>query len=44
MKNKQESINPLNGKTYIIPSLIDDSANIDEFVSKNNKLFEYNFR
>ena len=37
MKNKQESINPLNGNTYIIPSLIDDTINIDEFVSKNNK-------
>ena len=23
--------------TYIIPSLIDDTINIDEFVSKNNK-------
>jgi len=37
MKNKQESINPLNGKTYIIPDVIDDTINIDEFVSKNNK-------
>ena len=37
MKNKQESINPLNGKTYIIPDVIDDSISIDEFVSKNNK-------
>ena len=37
MKNKQESINPLNGKTYIIPDAIDDSISIDEFVSKNNK-------
>ena len=35
MKNK--SINPLNGKSYNIPSLIDDTINIDEFVSKNNK-------
>ena len=37
MKNKQESINPLNGKTYIIPDVIDDTLSIDEFVSKNNK-------
>ena len=37
MKNKQESINPLNGKTYIIPDVIDDTISIDEFVSKNNK-------
>ena len=37
MKNKQESINPLNGKTYIIPDIIDDTISIDEFVSKNNK-------
>lgn len=37
MKNKQESINPLNGKTYIIPDVIDDNISIDEFVSKNNK-------
>ena len=37
MKNKQESINPLNGKTYIIPDVIDDTVSIDEFVSKNNK-------
>ena len=37
MKNKQESINPLNGKTYIIPDVIDDSISIDEFVSNNNK-------
>ena len=37
MKNKQESINPLNGKTYIISDVIDDTVSIDEFVSKNNK-------
>jgi len=37
MKNKQESINPLNGKTYIIPDLIDDTISIDEFILKNNK-------
>ena len=37
MKIKQQSINPLNGKTYIIPSVIDDTISIDEFVSKNNK-------
>lgn len=37
MKNKQESINPLNGKTYIIPEILDDSFRIDEFVLKNNK-------
>lgn len=37
MKNKQESINPLNGKKYIIPDVIDDTISIDEFVSKNNK-------
>ena len=37
MKNKQESKNPLNGKTYIIPDVIDDTISIDEFVSKNNK-------
>ena len=37
MKYKQESINPLNGKTYIIPEVIDDAISIDEFVAKNNK-------
>ena len=37
MKNKQKSINPLNGKTYIIPDVIDDTLCIDEFISKNNK-------
>ena len=37
MKNKQESINLLNGKTYIIPDLIDDTISINEFVAKNNK-------
>ncbi|MDA9631906.1 nucleotide sugar dehydrogenase [Bacteroidota bacterium] len=37
MRNKQESKNPLNGKIYTIPDLIDDTINIDEFVSKNNK-------
>ena len=37
MKNKQESINPLNGKTYIIPDLIDDTICINEFIAKNNK-------
>ena len=37
MKNKHESINPLNGKTYIIPDLLDDTISIDEFVTKNNK-------
>ena len=37
MKNIQESINPLNGKTYIIPDVIDDTISIDEFVAKNNK-------
>jgi len=37
MKNKQVSINPLNGKTYIIPDVIDDAINIDKFVAKNNK-------
>ena len=37
MNNKQESINPLNGKTYLIPDVIDDSINIDDFVAKNNK-------
>ena len=37
MKNKQESINPLNGKYYIIPDVIDEAITIDDFVSKNNK-------
>ena len=37
MKNKEYSINPLNGKTYIIPDLIDDTVSIDKFVAKNNK-------
>tara|TARA_B100001059_G_scaffold236623_1_gene288345 strand:+ start:15 stop:1523 length:1509 start_codon:yes stop_codon:yes gene_type:complete len=37
MKNKPESKNPLNGKIYTIPDLIDDTIRIDEFVSKNNK-------
>ena len=37
MINKKESKNPLNGKIYIIPDLIDDTISIDEFVSKNNK-------
>ena len=37
MKNNQESINPLNGKTYIIPDEIDDSISIDKFVAKNDK-------
>ncbi|MDC3350526.1 nucleotide sugar dehydrogenase [Flavobacteriaceae bacterium] len=37
MENKKESINQLNGKTYIIPNVIDDTISIDEFVSKNNK-------
>ena len=35
MKNK--SINPLNGKSYNIPNLIDDAISIDEFVSRNNR-------
>ena len=37
MKKQKVSINPLNGKTYLIPSLIDDRLTIDEFVLKNNK-------
>lgn len=37
MKKKEESINPLNGKTYIIPDVIDDTKNIDYFVTKNDK-------
>ena len=37
MKNKQESKNPLNGKIYTIPDLIDDTISIDKFVSINNK-------
>ena len=37
MINKKESKNPLNGKIYTIPDLIDDTFSIDEFVSKNNK-------
>ena len=37
MKYIQESINPLNGKTYIIPDVIDETISIDEFISKNNK-------
>ena len=34
---KQESINPLNGKTYRVPHIIDDKINIDKFVEKNGK-------
>lgn len=37
MKNRQKSINPLNGKTYFIPDILDDSLTIDEFVNKNKK-------
>ena len=37
MKKKQESKSPINGKTYIIPDLLDDVVSIDEFVFKNNK-------
>ncbi len=37
MKNKQESINPLNGKTYIIPDSHNDTKIIDEFITKNKK-------
>ena len=37
MKNKQESFNPINGKTYIIPDVIDDTISIDKFVDENNK-------
>ena len=40
MKKKEESINPLNGKTYIIPDVIDDTKNIDYFVTKNDKPVE----
>lgn len=37
MKNKNESINPLNGKVYKIPEIINDTVGIDEFVDKNKK-------
>jgi len=37
MKSCHVSINPLNGKKYIIPDVINDTSIIDEFVSKNNK-------
>ena len=37
MKNKLESINPLNGKTYIIPDVIVDADSINDFVEKNSK-------
>ena len=37
MKNNHESFNPLNGKKYLIPSIIDDSKAINDFLSKNNK-------
>lgn len=37
MKNKKVSINPINGKSYQIPNLIDDSVAINQFVSKNKK-------
>ena len=35
--NKEKSVNPFNGKTYILPEIMDDSIAINEFVSKNNK-------
>lgn len=37
MKNKNVSINPLNGREYIIPSVIDEINLINKFVVKNNK-------
>ena len=37
MKYKLESINPLNGKTYSIPDVIDDTVSINEFIANNNK-------
>jgi UDP-N-acetyl-D-glucosamine dehydrogenase len=37
MKSCHVSINPLNGKRYIIPDVINDTSIIDEFVSRNNK-------
>jgi len=36
MKINKESANPLNGKTYLIPDILDDTANIDKFVKKDN--------
>ena len=37
MKYREKSINPLNGKIYIIPDITDDTNSIDQFISKNNK-------
>ena len=35
--NNAKSINPLNGKIYKIPDIINDKSSIDKFISKNNK-------
>ena len=37
MSYKEKSINPLNGKSYLIPDFIDDTHEIDKFILSNNK-------
>jgi len=37
MKNNKESVNPINGKVYLVPDILDDTFNINEFITKNNK-------
>lgn len=36
MSSKEKSINPLNGKSYLIPEIIDDTHEIDKFILRNN--------
>ena len=35
--NNAKSINPINGKIYKIPDIINDKSSIDKFIFKNNK-------
>ena len=37
MKSKEQSINPINGNSYTIPELIDDSYQIDKFILSNKE-------
>jgi UDP-N-acetyl-D-glucosamine dehydrogenase len=36
MNSNEKSINPLNGKSYLIPEIIDDSHEINKFILSNN--------
>ena len=37
MKCYDKSVNPINGKEYSIPSIIDDREIIDRFIAKTSK-------